>query len=65
MCLIRTSELVEYLLFDTFVKSCIENYNGIWMRKNDLVNMMWWMDAYDILFNENDVLWNPKGIALH
>jgi len=35
------------------------------MRKYDLVNMMWWMDAYDILFNENDVLWNPKGIALH
>jgi hypothetical protein len=29
MCLIRTSELVECLSFDTFVKSCIENYNGI------------------------------------
>jgi len=29
MYLIKTNELIEYLSFDTFVKTCIENCNGI------------------------------------
>jgi hypothetical protein len=65
MYLIRTNELVEYFPFDTFVKTCIEKCNGIQMRKYDLVNMMWWMYAYDIPFYENVVLWNHMSIALH
>jgi hypothetical protein len=41
MYLIRTNELVEYLSFKTFVKTCIENCNEIRMRKYNLINMMW------------------------
>jgi hypothetical protein len=65
MCLIRTNKLVEYLPFDIFVKTCIENCNRIRMWKYNLVNMMWWMDVCDILFYENVLLWTPMSIALY
>ena len=62
MYLIRTNEPVEYLSFDTFVKTFIEYWNGKQMWKYDHVNMMWWIYVYDILFYDNVVLWNHVSI---